>query len=302
MNKFNKLLFLIAFVFSVIIIPSDLGDDSDCGSDSEDVHYDEIIESRKKTKIEKLLSGEFVTNKLRLKLLNKAIQLDKFNMVKFIISLLPPKDKVEILNMREIYITPLGVAMRHAIGRHYNYNIIKYLIEGGADVNLEIRLDWTQSLPLQIAVRKKWLPLVRLLLEKGANVNKSIYDNSALDIALLFLFKRLLIKKDEMEIIKILLNNGGKIQNLDKVSEHRDGRTLLMQSAIKNFPFLVNYLLHSNANTTLRDHYGKTFYDYAKGKPAIQNEIKKHKELIKKQLPEKIPAELKGIIAEYYQN
>lgn len=130
-------------------------------------------------------------------------------------------------------LTPLMIACQ------YQPEIVEYLLQCGADVNLQGDAGKT---PLMIACCHP--ELLQLLLNHGAKVN--IRDNDGQN-ALMYaiLQKRFLpIQKYDLnknlEAIKVLINNGEYINNQDN-----DGITPLML-AVRNFP-VVELLLNAGA-------------------------------------------------------
>lgn len=79
------------------------------------------------------------------------------------------------------------------------FNIVKLLIENGANINM---CPSYISTPLQMACERNDLDMVKYLVENGANINQRHYFryHSALDIA---------IKNDYKDIINYLEDNGG---------------------------------------------------------------------------------------------
>lgn len=106
-------------------------------------------------------------------------------------------------------------AMRHTYdkdGVKYepNIEIIKLLIENGADVNNKNLVD---SSPLHYAVELKNTEIIKLLIDKGADVNaKNCIGDTPLHRAVF----------NSFENTKILINNGADIKAKDK-----DGKTPL---------------------------------------------------------------------------
>lgn len=93
-----------------------------------------------------------------------------------------------------------------------NIEIIKFLIENGADVNGK---NYTDSSPLHyaVALKNKGTEIIKLLIDKGANVNaKNSYGDTPLHRAV---FRSL-------ENTKILIENGADIN-----AKNNNGKTLL---------------------------------------------------------------------------
>ena len=149
--------------------------------------------------------------------------------------------------------------------------IIKYLIELGADVN---KLDKNRCSPLHYACIMSFKlfdrngikddRVVKLLVENGANVNIKTVDN----YTPLFLVAMNCqgIYFDYVEkLIKYLIENGAKIRT-GKKSKMNILPVLycnLMPQSQKNVLDLIEYLIDSGANPNGRDEHGKTTLYYA---------------------------------------
>ncbi len=75
-----------------------------------------------------------------------------------------------------------GWAPLHIVCLHGYTDLVRLLIEEGADVNARTTNEWAHT-PLHLACRYSGVPIVRLLLEKGADPNARNKENkSPLDV------------------------------------------------------------------------------------------------------------------------
>ena len=80
-----------------------------------------------------------------------------------------------------------------------NWDIAKYCIENGADINAK---NIEKGTPLIDACKYGNLKIVKLLIQNGAEINvKNKYSNTAISQAISF-------QMDELELIEFLLKNG----------------------------------------------------------------------------------------------
>jgi len=91
-----------------------------------------------------------------------------------------------------------------------NVEIIKYLIEKGADLNQPSK--WTKETYIFKYTKSENLELVRMLLENGADPNcRDIYDET-------FLFK-VCVEEGGLEMIKLLVEYGADLNIPNKKGE-----------------------------------------------------------------------------------
>ncbi len=93
-------------------------------------------------------------------------------------------------------------ALDFAIREHKGNEIIKLLIENGADVN---KINQDRNSPLHTYLEQKEgsnLEIVKLLINKGNINSENLYKSTVLDFA---------IKKQGNEIIKLLIENGADV-------------------------------------------------------------------------------------------
>ncbi len=127
-------------------------------------------------------------------------------------------------------------------------NILKHLIERGADVNYRDKKGRT---PLTVACTVPSLEEIMILVESGANINDcDINGNNAINYACIFSY--------DADIIRYLVENGADINKKNK-----NGETA-MHSA-RQFQYnvgVVNYLIEYGGDMSILDNNGNTPGDY----------------------------------------
>ena len=145
-----------------------------------------------------------------------------------------------------------------------NYNIVKKLIDNGADVNF--------SNPLFMAVGSDNLDeiykIVELLLSKGADPNKY---SSVPVISNLISNPKAFISKDEeskkiiYKTFKLLIDNGATIEF------NTDIEPLIITATRYNNYYIVEYLIkEKKVDVNIKDNMGKTALDYAKNNSKVK--------------------------------
>ncbi|KAL3122441.1 hypothetical protein niasHT_000074 [Heterodera trifolii] len=129
-------------------------------------------------------------------------------------------------------------------------DIVDLLLEKGADPNEPVvgreNDTNTNMTPLFIAVLHAHLPLCRVLVDRGANVDLgSDFATTPLMIA---------CKRSQMEIVSFLIENGADI-NL----QNGDGETALMATCNRGNVDIVRLLLSHGANVEQTDYTGFRF-------------------------------------------
>ena len=92
---------------------------------------------------------------------------------------------------------------------------------------------------------------VRLLLEKGADINSSNDFGSTILILAAFIFD------ESSEIVKLLLENGANVNLTNK-----DGETALIAALYSDNVETVKLLLENGADVSLINKENKTFFDH----------------------------------------
>ncbi len=121
--------------------------------------------------------------------------------------------------------------------------IIKFLIENGADINPKPNDDWNA---LMAATLRGHLEIVKLLLEKGANVNAK--DNVGFTA---LLFATLI---GHLEIVKLLLDKGANVNAQTNIGD----TALIIASQNDRHLEMVKLLIEKGANTNIQNKKGQT--------------------------------------------
>ena len=139
--------------------------------------------------------------------------------------------------------------LHHASALGY-LEIVKLLIQNGADLNLETVPRG--STPLHLAVNGQFPQVVSYLLQQGANVNA--VDSSGKTP----IFYAIGSDPEDLNIVGLLVENRANI-------DHQDSRlnTPLHYAVIKRNGIAIRKLLSLCANLNISDDDGKTPYDIA---------------------------------------
>jgi len=135
-----------------------------------------------------------------------------------------------------------GMTALMDVSRTGHAEIVKMLLENGADVNEKDNEGWTALIWASANGHTK---TVSILLEKGANVNaKSYIDISALHQASL---------NGHTEIVEILLDKEAEVNASDN-----EGWTALIQASLNGHTEIVEILLDKGAEMNAEDNEGWT--------------------------------------------
>ena len=130
-----------------------------------------------------------------------------------------------------------------------SHEIVRLLIERGASV--ERASDGNRMTPLHGAVMSEKLKIVTFLMEKGAPLeSRDIYGRTPLFIA---------VEKGNLEIVRILMAAGADVR-----TAALDGRNPVHLAAEKGETDIVKELINGNADLSARDFYGETPVDKAR--------------------------------------
>ena len=140
--------------------------------------------------------------------------------------------------------------------RNQFVDMVRLLVARGADVN---KVDFTGYSPLQAAIRCS--DIVEVLLAAGADPNAYFTDGSTA------LLKVLLSSSDQANGILLLLLQHGADPNL----AHADtGNTALMAAALTVSIYQIDQLLEHGADVTLVNHAGNSVLDMLVNPPYAQ--------------------------------
>lgn len=178
-----------------------------------------------------------------------------------LLSLAAEKGKIEVLNLLLKYkadvhqkdekgLTPLCYAVQNN-----HAEIVKKLVNEGAEINLSLEIENRKSSPLAIAVRQRNPMITKLLLENGADSDMAGED--LLTIA---------VKNDDRSIVAELVKYGDEPNRLFKLY----GKDFLFQDT-----HLFEFVLERGAQPSEED--GFTVQAIKEGKEDIANVLIKHK-------------------------
>ncbi|MCH5600242.1 ankyrin repeat domain-containing protein [Niabella ginsengisoli] len=127
-------------------------------------------------------------------------------------------------------------------------DMVKLLVENGADVNIKEFRDFT---PIRIAARNGHLDIVKYLADKGAVIDIKAMDGATpLEHA---------ASKGHYDIVKFLIDKGADINNQDN-----DGDFPLGEAAKLGYLEIIKLLLEKEANTNLKNKENKTALELAR--------------------------------------
>ena len=220
------------------------------------------------------------------------------------------KDVVVFLLGRQPGRAAISSAMVNALINGADADLVRMLLDKGADPNFEardLRRGANAEPALIEAVIIPRVDLVQLLLSRGAHVNaRGVRGRTALQAATSLFSERYDAKaqQDQIEIVKVLLNNGADLEArggdywqvtplmlaIDKqrgqialllveqgadvnaqsafVGRNRPGRSALMLAAEKDMSDVVQALLAKGADVNYRNELGETALHAAARRPA----------------------------------
>lgn len=131
-----------------------------------------------------------------------------------------------------------------------NQEKIKALIANGIDLNYN---DDTSSgnIPLHCAVKKGNLPIVKLLVDSGADINQSnLYHTTPIELA---------VKFNKLGIAEYLISSGADIHYLPpKSNNSHASKTLLSLATVYDGPEMVKLLIKNKIDVNAQDRDGRT--------------------------------------------
>ena len=124
---------------------------------------------------------------------------------------------------------------------------VKLLLEKGANINTKDSEGWT---PLHHAARSGNEEIIKLLLERGANVNATNNNGTTALMSAAW--------RGYVEIIKLLFANGADVSAKDNF-----GETALMAAATEGKTNAINLLLEERADVNAKSNDGETAIEFA---------------------------------------
>ena len=143
------------------------------------------------------------------------------------------------------------------------YEIIKYLVENGADINIKYN---NGSTVLMKASKSGNYEIVKLLIENGADINDKDNDGNT---ALMSAFSGNYFSRDRLEIVKYLIKSGADI-NYNLILASGDGNLRA-----------VKFLVENGADVNAKDNEGNTALSLAKEASLLYFGVEEINEIIK---------------------
>ncbi|KAL7801059.1 Pfs, NB-ARC and ankyrin domain protein [Trichoderma afarasin] len=135
-------------------------------------------------------------------------------------------------------------------------DIADILLKNGADIEAE---DDSGKTPLLLAIQasKTSTTLLKLLLDRGANINyRNTLGSTALSYALSYAVS---LRSNNFEVVKLLLDRGADVNATDT-----NGRTLVSHAVLRpGQDYMVKLLLERGAEIDAKDDNGRTPLSYA---------------------------------------
>ena len=138
-----------------------------------------------------------------------------------------------------------AIEVIHVAACNGNVEMVRHLIDSGADIEAQARSISGSFRPLGGAARYDHEDVVRLLLEKGVNVNE---EDDDIDPPL-----NLACYHNNSSMIQLLLDHGAKIEGKDS-----QALTPLFRAVAMGNDTVIKTLLDNGANTEARDLMGRT--------------------------------------------
>lgn len=207
----------------------------------------------------------------------------------------------------EVEETPLIEAIR------FNHkDVVRFLVDNKANINIEIKGLKTPFLKaIGVALVTGDLEIIKFLLDKGANINQKTGDTGATPLMLLI---REEVKKETWSslgkygtlLYRILPN----VYDFETLSEGGDAKKFFEWNSMpnaqvdekdlrKNKFIILEFLINSGADVSIKDATGKTALDYAK-EVGIEKELQ---EIIKNKkqsfVEEKLISDVASIVSDY---
>ena len=143
---------------------------------------------------------------------------------------------------------PLHFAAKSSRSNNVAKWIVKYLVENGARVNIKAGLQLNGPTPLDFASSINSLDIVKYLVEIG---KAGVTDRSL----------RHACHWDDLRLLKYLVNKGGNVK-----SKTDDGETLLHYACEWSSLEIVKYLVKKGADVNSKNNENQTPLDFSRGK------------------------------------
>lgn len=144
-----------------------------------------------------------------------------------------------------------------AIAKDSSIEIITTLIELGTHLQ---RKEGARQTPLFLAIEKNNVEIVRLLIEKGANVNEHFNSSDQTEeLSNLTPLHHAIMKGCSLEIIELLIQKGADIDALYREKDSKDGMSVtpLFLAYLTEWEELIQLLLEYGANQNIECTYTK---------------------------------------------
>jgi len=193
------------------------------------------------------------------------------------------QNKAGRLKLGRDFISPQRGDVISYVAEHGDNILLNFILESEPDQHLLDSKDRKGMTPLSRAAYKGHESVVKLLIEKGANIDlKDIYSRTPLLLAAIKGFEsvvRLLIEKSaevdskdnndrtilswaanegHESVVKLLIEKGAKIDFKDK-----NGRTPLIWAVTRGHESVVKLLIEKGANIDFKDKNGRTLLTWA---------------------------------------
>lgn len=127
-----------------------------------------------------------------------------------------------------------------------SYDVVRLLIENGADVNQGVSVERRKDLPLGAAIELRNIPIIELLLNSHVHINADFdygYGTSTT-------FLIVAVHTENSAIVRMLLDKGADVNKADS-----NGKTTLMAAIRENNMSIVEMLIMNGAHV---DHAGES--------------------------------------------
>ena len=153
-------------------------------------------------------------------------------------------------------------------GSTSNINVVKLLIESGANINYKTRGDWTPIICACFYPEDN-SEIIKLLIESGADINSKSKTGA---IALAYLIEYSSVNAD-LDIIKLLIRKGSLINNRD-VNGHTPLMSCFQNNNIKLIRYdIIKLLLDNKADIYIRNNHSGNILGVVRDKIGEKSDI-----------------------------